>query len=201
MIQQRLEEVDSYIQWTECNGIPRGEIIREYIEIPLTYCTFTGQRQCSRKQADIHIRALLTEVIREQVPDVFLIGMGAGADLLAAQILSEWNIPWEAVMPFEGHYGKWNMSDRRLLDELLSCAESTTYVRQEYSRMAYAMRNRYMIEKSQLCCAYWNGDLKGGTAMTVKLARKKNIDVIQYHPKYGLITPESYQYNLFDECF
>jgi uncharacterized phage-like protein YoqJ len=188
----------SYIQWTECNGIPRGEIIHEYEPLPNKYCVFTGHRKCSPKYAEDHIRLLLTEVIRNHEPDVFMIGMGPGADLLAAKILSEWNIRWQAIIPFEGHYTKWSMREKSLLDELLAYAEIIVHISPEYNRKCYAIRNNYMIERSHLCCAYWDGGTKGGTAMTVKLAESKGLDVIHFHPKHGLIVPD-YQYSLFEE--
>lgn len=34
--------VDSYIQWTQCNVIPRGEIIHDCEPLPSKYCVFTS---------------------------------------------------------------------------------------------------------------------------------------------------------------
>ena len=164
------------------------EIVNDYVPSRSTYCVFTGHRKCDSKYAEQHIRELLTEVVNTHDPDVFLVGMGPGADLLAAKILTEWNYRWQAIIPFDGHHTKWSMRDKSLLDEVLGHAEIIVHISPEYTRQCYAIRNNYMIERSHVCCAYWDGGEKGGTAMTVKLARKKGIEVIQFHPKVGLVT-------------
>ena len=43
------------------------------------------------------------------------------------------------------------------------------------------LRNKYMVDNSDLLLAVWNGK-KGGTANTVKYARKKEKEVVIINP-------------------
>ena len=56
------------------------------------------------------------------------------------------------------------------------------YVNQEYSKGCMLERNRYLVDHAACLLAVYNGEWRGGTAMTVRYARKLGSDIIVMNP-------------------
>ncbi|MEA4824495.1 MAG: SLOG family protein [Clostridiaceae bacterium] len=104
----------------------------------------------------------------------FISGMCIGFDLWAAEIVSELreahpDILLEAALPFDG-YG-WNLQneERALFLTALERCDRVTTLCSHYSRSCFQYRNQYMVDRSSLVIAAYNGT-PGGTRNTVSYA-------------------------------
>ena len=57
---------------------------------------------------------------------------------------------------------------------ILKKADSVTLVSERYTPECMLKRNRYMVDKSDLVIAVFNGIKSGGTWYTINYAQKKN---------------------------
>ena len=111
----------------------------------------------------------------------FISGMALGADMdFAATVigLREWkypNIKLECALPCRNQTLKWEERDKKKYDKILSKADEVTLVSEEYSRECMMKRNKYMVDKSDLVLAIYNGKERGGTCNTMKYAEKKGV--------------------------
>ncbi len=66
-------------------------------------------------------------------------------------------------------------------------ANSVVYVSREYSRDCMLKRNRFLVDHAACLLAVYNGKPQGGTAMTVRYARKLGRKIITLHPCAGCL--------------
>ena len=111
----------------------------------------------------------------------FISGMCVGFDLWAAEIVSELrdthpDILLEAALPFDG-YG-WNLrnEERALFLAALERCDRVTTLCSHYSRSCFQFRNQYMVDRSSLVIAAYNGS-PGGTRNTVHYALRTGCPV------------------------
>lgn len=163
-------------------------------------CAFTGHRprkfpwgyneQDSRCVA---LKDVLTMQIKRLIEIGymdFLSGMAEGADTWAALAIlalrkEEPALKLHCVLPCEGQADKWTASARTLYSSILDQADSITYVGREYSRDCMLKRNRYLVDHASCLLAIYNGEQRGGTAMTVRYARKLGREIIVLDPYMG----------------
>jgi uncharacterized phage-like protein YoqJ len=105
----------------------------------------------------------------------FLSGMAYGVDLYAAEAvlrLSEQypDMKLVAVYPFaEKNMLKLGIAER---------AYRVVCVCDEYSSSCYSMRNSFLVEHSALLICGFSGDMRSGTASTMRRARRENKRII-----------------------
>ncbi len=160
-------------------------------------CAFTGHRPkkfpWGYDEADVRCVALkkaLTEQIAKLVDagyTDFLSGMAEGTDTwaaLAVLALKKENpaLKLHCVLPCEGQADKWSISSRELYLSILEQADSVVYVSREYSEGCMLKRNRYLVDHAACLLAVYNGEWRGGTAMTVRYAKKMEREVIILNP-------------------
>lgn len=110
----------------------------------------------------------------------FISGMALGVDLDFAEIVLNFrdtkypSITLECAVPCPNQTTKWYDKDKRRYDDLLKRADNVTLVSKFYDRDCMLRRNRYMVDKSDLMIAVFNGEEQGGTWYTIKYARKNN---------------------------
>ncbi len=160
-------------------------------------CAFTGHR--SKKfpwgydEADARCVAL-KKALAEQVGKLveagytdFLSGMAEGIDTWAALTvlsLKKENpaLKLHCILPCEGQADQWSASARKLYSYILEQANSVVYVSREYSKDCMLKRNRYLVEHAACLLAVYNGEQRGGTAMTVRYAQKLGRKMIWLKP-------------------
>lgn len=113
----------------------------------------------------------------------FITGGALGFDTLAAQTVlyvkkSYPDITLHLVLPCSDQDKLWNGEQKRLYQEIIDNADSFEYVCDSYTKWCMAQRNRRMVELSSVTVAYYDGKGKGGTAMTVGLAEKNGLEII-----------------------
>ncbi len=167
-------------------------------------CAFTGHRP--RKfpwgydEADARCVAL-KQTLAKQIAKLvgagytdFLSGMAEGTDTWAALTvlsLKKENpaLKLHCVLPCEGQADKWPASARELYSSILEQADNVVYVTREYSKDCMLKRNRYLVDHAACLLAVYNGEQRGGTAMTVRYARKLKREIIVIDPYMGTIIP------------
>ncbi len=117
----------------------------------------------------------------------FLPGMAEGTDTwaaLAVLALKKENpgLKLHCVLPCEGQADKWSASARELYFSILEQADSVVYVSREYSKNCMLKRNRYLVDHAACLLAVYNGEQQGGTAMTLRYARKLGRQIVTLDP-------------------
>lgn len=160
-------------------------------------CAFTGHRPkklpWGYHEADTRCAAL-KHTLAEQIARLaqagytdFLSGMAEGADTWAAlavlALKKEYpTLKLHCVLPCEGQADQWSASARELYFSILSRADDVTYVSRAYSSNCMLQRNRYLVDHAACLLAVYNGEQRGGTAMTVRYARKLKRRIIVIDP-------------------
>lgn len=147
-------------------------------------CAFTGHRLISAAE----IQRLEFELpktvagLAEEGFTRFYAGGALGFDTLAAQAVLKTReenpcISLHLLLPCPGQERRWHLREKHRYYAIKDQADSFLYLCETYSSNAMFKRNRALINHSDLCVCYLHTE-KGGTAFTVRYARKKGIRVI-----------------------
>ena len=163
----------------------------------LKSCAFTGHRPrkflWGYNEADARCITLKKALVEEIVKLVdagyteFFSGMAEGTDTwaaLAVLALKKENpaLKLHCVLPCEGQADGWTASARELYFSILEQADEVVYVSREYHEGCMLKRNRYLVDHAACLLTVYNGEWRGGTAMTVRYARKLGREVIILYP-------------------
>ncbi len=142
-------------------------------------CCVTGHRDIpSEKVARIttEIQHTILQAI-ERGYTHFISGFATGVDLIFADIVAElkaqYSISLEAAIPYQGRMKTPDKDFRRLI----KCCDIVKIHSDGYSKACYMKRNRYMVERSTLVIAVWDGRQTGGTAATVRYGGRLGKDI------------------------
>lgn len=115
----------------------------------------------------------------------FISGMAQGADMDFAEtvlLLKQKNskIFLECALPCLNQTKMWSKSETDRYNSIITKADKVTYISESYSANCMMMRNKYMVDMSNVVIAVWNGEMRGGTWNTIEYARgkMKPIDLI-----------------------
>ena len=86
------------------------------------------------------------------------------------------------LLPYVGQADKWSDSAQERYRFILSQADSLEYVSHDYYDGCMLDRNRRLVDAADLLLAVYNGERRGGTAATVRYARKLGRRVIIVDP-------------------
>ncbi|MGX8692343.1 MAG: SLOG family protein [Clostridia bacterium] len=112
----------------------------------------------------------------------FICGMAAGCDLYFAEAVLELRsrhpeVTLEAAIPCTGQSDNWPMALRERREALVADCDEVTLLQRNYSPGCMQRRNRYMVERSSLLLAVYDGQ-PGGTMNTILLARRSGCRVL-----------------------
>lgn len=159
-------------------------------------CAFTGHRpnRLGYDQGSEQSRQLL-EVLAQQIElqtkagvTDFYTGMALGVDQWAALAILNLreigypNIRLIAVRPCPTQASKWTAAQRELYyDVILPAADDIVMISTRHTKECMFQHNRYLVDHTQNLIAVYDGDRGGGTAYTVKYAKRlgRNITIIQ----------------------
>ncbi|MBR2903430.1 MAG: DUF1273 family protein [Clostridia bacterium] len=134
--------------------------------------------------------AYFVEKFVEEGYDCFVSGGAIGADMDFAEIVIRLkkkypHIRLEIVVPCAHQDRMWRPQDKARYQSILQQADEVTVLFSRYTPWCYDKRNRYMVDKSDLVLAVWNGEKIGGTYQTKKYAEKtgKQLECILLPPK------------------
>lgn len=108
----------------------------------------------------------------------FIPGMAIGVDLDFADIVlkmrNKYSITLECAVPCPNQTLKWNSIDRIRYESILKRADKINLISERYTPECMLKRNRYMVDKSELVIAVFNGIEQGGTWYTINYAKREN---------------------------
>ena len=147
-------------------------------------CSFTGHRIIpfkDRERIEEKLRCELVGLIEKGVT-LFIAGGALGFDTLAAlEVIALRErypeIKLRLAIPCENQKKRWKEKDVLLYEKIMKKADEVVYTSRAYTPGCMHIRNRYMVDNSDVCIAYMTKD-SGGTAYTVKYAKSKNKEVI-----------------------
>ena len=112
----------------------------------------------------------------------FLCGMAIGCDMYFAEAVlalreDHPDVRLEAVIPFGDQPGRWNERQRRRYNSLIDRADRVTVLQTVYTSDCMMRRNRWMVERSSVLLACYDGR-PGGTMNTILYAGRCGLRVI-----------------------
>ena len=160
-------------------------------------CAFTGHRphklpwrydemdsRCVALKAAL--AGQITRLVDARVTD-FYCGGADGVDCWAALIvlkLREKNpaLKLHLILPHEGQADRWSDPAQERYHLILRQADSVEYVSREYYDGCMLDRNHRLVEAAGMLLAVYNRERRGGTAATVRYARKLGRRIIILDP-------------------
>lgn len=112
----------------------------------------------------------------------FICGMARGCDMYFAEAVlalrsRREGVSLEAAVPCDSQADSWRADERRRYEHILAECDEVSFVAHAYSPGCMQRRNRYMVERSEVLIAVYNGTA-GGTMSTILLARRAGLRVI-----------------------
>lgn len=132
------------------------------------------------------IEKTIIEIIEKSGATHFVSGMAIGVDMICAEIVLRLKekypkITLECALPCETQANKWSEKYRERYFSIIEASDKETLLQTQYTPDCMMKRNKYMVDKSDIVIAVWNGSASG-TGNTVKYARGNNKTVIQIKP-------------------
>ena len=162
------------------------------------FCCFTGHRPQNLPWGTLENDTRCTNLKKELLKMIersydegftdFYCGMARGIDTFAAEILIEKakankSIRLHAALPCPQQSMGWTENEKKRFEYILSHAATRTVISPMYTDTCMLARNRFMVDNSQRVIAVWNGFFRGGTAYTVRYAKKENKEIHLIRPK------------------
>ena len=160
-------------------------------------CAFTGHRpkKLPWRYDETDSRCVaLKEKLTEQIARLaeagvtdFFSGMAEGTDVYCAQIVLDLRkknpaLNLHCVLPCEGQADRWSDSARERYHMIVARADFVDYVSRKYYDGCMLARNRRLVDQAGILLAVYNGERRGGTAATVRYARKAGREIIMIDP-------------------
>ncbi len=147
-------------------------------------CCFTGHRQIPPGE-----RAEIASRLERVISDLYQRGIryyGAGGalgfDALAARTVIRLRekcpgMKLILVLPCLTQTRGWRSEDVTEYERIKAQADEVFYTAHQYTRGCMHKRNRHLVDNSSVCVCYLNRE-SGGTAYTVRYARKKGLEIV-----------------------
>ena len=150
-------------------------------------CCLTGHRIIppgEEQKILTRTRNIILKLIRENNVRYFGVGGAVGFDMLAAEYLlwlrahREQQLKIISVLPYPAwrETEDWTDALRLREDRILRGSDKVVYVRPEYEKNVFLLRDRKLVDGSAYCISYCNRP-RTGTAYTVKYARSRGVRV------------------------
>lgn len=138
-------------------------------------CCVTGHRDIPEDKL-AYVEMELQKEILTAIEDGytrFINGGAAGSDLIFAAIVAKLKqsqpLFLEAAIPYTGRL----KSKEPDFQKMLAACDNVKVFSERYSRGSYFVRNRYMVDESDLVIAVYDGRNSGGTVYTINYAHDK----------------------------
>lgn len=145
-------------------------------------CCFTGHRKLSSSVLKLtpHLETAIRRLVAIGYTD-FRTGGAIGFDTLAALVVLKVrednpHIRLHLILPHPNHESGFSKLEKELFKATVDMADTVTYTSKRTNRSSYYIRNRALVDGSDYCISYSNSP-KGGTAYTVRYAKKKGVPV------------------------
>ena len=140
-----------------------------------------GERKAHKKYLVEMIRQI--ENLIESGYNYFISGGAIGVDIDFAeavlQVKSQHkDIMLEIAVPCRNQDLKWGKVDKERYEKILNGADIVNILSESYTSFCMQKRNEYMVNKSDLVLAFWNGGESGGTWNTISYAKRKGKQIL-----------------------
>lgn len=113
----------------------------------------------------------------------FIVGMALGCDTHMMDVLLQLrrnypDITIEAAIPCQEQAKRWSDAQQHRHATLVDQCDYETMVQHHYSYGCMQRRDRYMVDRSSLIIAAYDGFSKGGTAYTLSYAIKEKLETL-----------------------
>lgn len=168
-------------------------------------CAFTGHRPKKlpwRSDETAPECAALKAALTEQIAALiekgfthFMSGMAEGTDVWAAQSVLAFReenpaLKLHCILPCFNQSEKWSASSQARYRSILEQADSVIFINREDKKDCMLERNRFLVSYAATVLAVYNGERRGGTAATVRYARRLGREVIVIDPLSRSVTHE-----------
>ena len=148
-------------------------------------CCFTGHRPYKLQADEETIREKLTAAIDQAIDrgyTTFITGMAQGTDIWAAEIVLSRHrhnpkLKLVCALPHPGFERAWDEEWQSRYNAIRDQADYEQTICSFYAKTAYQKRNMWMVDRSSLLIAVFNGE-PGGTLNTIEYARRKAIEIL-----------------------
>ena len=145
-------------------------------------CCFTGHRPDKMEQGEKEIKPLLEQAIDDAIANgyvTFITGMAMGTDIWAAEIVLERkkknsNLHLICALPHPNFEKPRSMTEKMRFNKIIKNADLVKEINDHYFNGCYQVRNEWMVDRSNLVIAVFNGQ-RSGTKNTVDYAKRKGI--------------------------
>ena len=157
-----------------------------------TTCCFTGHRPeklpWGEDETDprcLELKARLDRAVEEAWAGGkrhFICGMARGADFYFCEAVlrlrqAHPSATLEAAIPWEEQAARWGERDRDRYFDLVRQCDRETMVQRHYSKGCALRRDRYMVDRSSMLIAVYDG-LLGGTMYTLTYAMRQGLETV-----------------------
>ncbi len=154
-------------------------------ELRLHRCCFTGHRPDKMELGEKDIKSLLEKAIDDAIAGgyvTFITGMAMGTDIWAAEIVLErkktnGDLRLICALPHPNFESRRSITEKMRFNKIIKKADLVKEINNHYFTGCYQVRNEWMVDRSNLVIAVFNGQ-KSGTKNTVDYAFRKGIGVI-----------------------
>ncbi len=145
-------------------------------------CCFTGHRDIKEDEIDAII-SNLEETLEFLIENLkvcnFYAGGALGFDTISALLVLKLKekypfITLNLILPCRDQFKKWNLSDVKIYQNILSQADSAEFISEKYSLGCMQKRNKALVDNSAYCISYLTKE-SGGTFFTVNYAKKQGL--------------------------
>ena len=151
--------------------------------------SFTGHRKLSEDITELKKRLYqrLEGEIKNGATD-FNAGGAAGFDCLSAATVLKLrevypDIKLHLILPCsnEEQTEKWSEDEKAEFYRILDLADTVEYTSEHYYNGCMKKRNARLVELADCCFCYWDGRQRCGTGQTVRMALKRDIEVVNFY--------------------
>ena len=162
-----------------------GEKAMNQEELRLHRCCFTGHRPDKMELGEKEIKPLLEKAIDDAITDgyvTFITGMAMGTDIWAAEIVLERkkrnkDLHLICALPHPNFESRRSITEKMRFSKIIKNADLVKEINDHYFTGCYQVRNEWMVDRSNLVIAVFNGQ-KSGTKNTVDYAKREDIKVV-----------------------
>ena len=128
---------------------------------------------------------LASTVIGRLQPSHGYCGGALGWDMAWGEALLNAGIPYTMALPFPDMGSRWFHKDRVRLQRLIHNSTEVQYLSDRYSKSAYILRDRYMVDNAEgLVCLLDPNAIGSGTHTTYKYAEGLRRPILQLWNEY-----------------
>jgi len=131
----------------------------------------TGHRPQRLRGQEKEVSAAVGELLDQLKPDKAISGMAAGTDQIFAMEAIDRDIPLYCYFPYpRQHY---HPQEEYIIERSAGCRN----ICNKYSKESYMIRDKAMVDDSDIVIAVWDGIEQGGTWNTIDYARKRGKEI------------------------